>query len=139
MTYDTKTLRRIYDRTSGYCHLCGKKLSFSNYAYPRRKGAWEVEHSNPRVSGGSDGLNNLFPACIQCNRAKGSYTTRTARSWHGRRRAPLSREGRKKTKRLNAIAGGAIGGLLGALAGPWGAVIGAAVGAGIGKSLNPDS
>jgi HNH endonuclease len=61
-------LRRIYDRTCGYCHLCGKKLSFQNYGRFEKRRAWEIEHSIPRAMGGSDHLNNLYPACIGCNR-----------------------------------------------------------------------
>lgn len=36
-------LNAIYDRTSGYCHLCGKKLAFTNYARFGERGAWEIE------------------------------------------------------------------------------------------------
>jgi hypothetical protein len=32
VAYDYDTLRRIYDRTDGDCHLCCGRLSFSNYA-----------------------------------------------------------------------------------------------------------
>jgi hypothetical protein len=39
MFYDHGTLSRIYDRTSGKCHLCGRKLALSNYAQFGRKGA----------------------------------------------------------------------------------------------------
>ncbi len=87
-SYDEREL--IYDRTSGYCHLCKRKLSFKNYAKPGKKGAWEVEHSQPRAKGGSDRLSNLYAACIPCNRDKGTATTRTARGWHGRTRARTS-------------------------------------------------
>lgn len=46
MPYSRSQLRRIYDRTSGYCHLCHKKLAFTNYGRYGAKGVWEVEHSN---------------------------------------------------------------------------------------------
>jgi len=134
MAYDNDTLNQIYDRTNGRCHICGKKLSFVNYARPRRRGAWEVEHSNPKVKGGTNYLRNLFPACINCNREKGTIATRTARTWHGRKRAPLSKEKKKKAKRSNAIIGGVVGGLFGLIAGPWGVAAGVA----IGHSIDPD-
>jgi 5-methylcytosine-specific restriction endonuclease McrA len=92
MTYDDATLTKIYVRTNGKCHLCHKKLSFTNYGQGGAKGAWEVEHSIPRANGGTDHLNNLFPAHIGCSREKGTYTSRTARSWNGRTRAPISKE-----------------------------------------------
>jgi len=138
MPYNNQTLRRIYDKTTGYCHICGKKLSFSNYGLIDEKGAWEVEHSNPRAKGGQDHLNNLFAACIACNREKKDVTTQTARSWHDRKKAPLSKTQRKKAKRSNAIAGAIIGGLVGSIAGPVGAAAGAAIGAKIGHDSNPD-
>jgi 5-methylcytosine-specific restriction endonuclease McrA len=138
MAYDDATLSRIYDRTGGYCHLCGKKLSFTNYGRAGRKGAWQVEHSVPRAKGGTDHGNNLFAACIDCNLDKSDSTTRTARSWHGRTGAPLSREKRKKGRTSNALAGGILGGLLGAALGPWTAAIGAGIGAKIGHGVKPD-
>ena len=138
MAYSDAELNRIYDRTSGYCHICHKKMSFTNYAEPGKKGAWEVEHSNPRARGGTDHGNNLFGAHISCNRRKSDFTTRTARSWHGNTCAPLSREKRKEAKTDNAVAGGIIGGLIGAALGPLGAAIGAGIGAKIGHSVKPD-
>src|SRR2546423_8127834 len=92
VAYDYETRRRIYDRTDGYCHLCCKKLSFINYACYGARGAWEVEHSIPRSRGGTDHLNNLYPACISCNRYKAAQSSRSARSLNGRKRAPFSRE-----------------------------------------------
>jgi hypothetical protein len=59
---DYERLNRIYDKTDGYCHICHKKLSFSNYACCGAKGAWEIDHSNAKINGGSNHLNNLFPA-----------------------------------------------------------------------------
>lgn len=138
MAYDEETLNRAYDRTTGYCHICGKKLAWSNYGRPGARGAWEIEHSVPRAKGGTDHGNNLFPACISCNRSKQAVTTQTARRWHGRRCAPLSRKQREKARRDNAVAGGILGGVFGAIAGPWGVAFGIGVGATIGHKLNPD-
>src|SRR6266571_4748921 len=98
MKVDTKTLRAIYDRTSGYCHVCQKKLSLGNYGCFGEKGCWEIEHSNARANGGSNRISNLYAACISCNRQKSTYTTRTARRHNGTRRAPLSRQKRKDAK-----------------------------------------
>lgn len=79
MEWSDSQLSAIYDRTSGYCHICRKKLAFSNYACSGERGAWEVEHSVPRAAGGTDRLNNLFAACIDCNRSKGACSTRSCR------------------------------------------------------------
>lgn len=95
---------QIYRKTDGYCHLCAKKLSLNNYAKMGSKGAWEIEHSVPKAKGGSDHLNNLFPACINCNRDKGIYSSRTARRWHDQTKAPLSKE-RKQEESFNSTVG----------------------------------
>jgi 5-methylcytosine-specific restriction endonuclease McrA len=131
-------LNRIYDRTSGRCHLCGKKLSFKNYGQYGEKAAWHVEHSRPRAKGGTDHGNNLYAACIDCNLEKSALSTRTARAWYGRRRAPLSQERRIEAKNSAALAWGILGAAAGALVGPWGVVAGALIGAKIGHETDPD-
>lgn len=135
MAYNGKILKRIYDRTSGRCHICHKKLSYVNYADTDAKGAWEVEHSVGRAKGGTDHLNNLFAACISCNRQKGILTTKTARSWFGNTRAPLSKEKKSRIKRENAVAGGLLVGIAGLAISPAAAILGAALGLLVGSSL----
>jgi len=139
MAFDNQTLTRVYKRTSGYCHLCHAKLSLKNYGQRGQKGAWQVEHSVPRSKGGSDHLNNLFAACVSCNGDKSNKTTRTARGWNGKTRAPLSPQKRKQAKAENGIIGAIGGGALGfAVAGPVGAVIGAITGGHFSATQNPD-
>ena len=138
MAYSTEKLSWIYDRTSGRCHICGKKLSFKNYGRYGEKAAWQVEHSRPRARGGTDHGNNLYAACIGCNLEKSTVSTRTARGWHGRRKAPLSRQRRMEAKRSAALAWGILGATAGALFGPWGLVAGALIGAKIGHETDPD-
>lgn len=138
MAFSDEQLNQIYDRTSGYCHLCHKKLGFKNYGILGARGAWEVEHSNPRAKGGTNRINNLYPACISCNRSKGSSSTVGARAKNGKSRAPLSKTKRKKAKAENALVGGAAGAAIGALAGPLGALVGAFIGAKVGHKRNPD-
>jgi hypothetical protein len=137
MAYNAHQLRAIYDRTDGYCHICHRKLSLKNYAAIGKRGAWEVEHSRPRARGGTDHGNNLYAACIACNRDKSDFSTRTARGWRGTTRAPLSKEKKKKITRENAVACGLIGGVIGWAGGPVGAAIGATIGATVGKSIKP--
>jgi 5-methylcytosine-specific restriction endonuclease McrA len=128
----------IYDRTSGYCHICRKKLAFNNYGRFGAKGAWEVEHSKPQSRGGTNRLNNLYAACVSCNRSKNNSSTRTARGAYGNRKAPLSTEARKRAKAGNAVAGGVLGAIAGLVFGPGGAIIGGAIGAKLGHKKNPD-
>ena len=137
MAYDAQRLRTIYDRTDGYCHICHHRLSFKNYGKIGACGAWEVEHSRPRAKGGTDHGNNLFPACVACNRDKSDFGTRTARRWNGTTRAPLSKETKKQIRSDNTVAGGVIGGLIGLVGGPVGVAIGAAIGTAVGSSIKP--
>ncbi len=118
MAFSEEERRNIYNRTSGYCHICKKKLSFKNYDLIGQKGAWEVDHSNPKSKGGTNRLNNLYAACISCNRSKNNNSTRSARAKYGRSSAPLSKGKRKVEKQSNSAIGGIIGGLIGSLAGP---------------------
>ena len=138
MAYDKIALRKIYDRTDGRCHICGKKLSFINYGKKDERGAWEVDHSHPRSKGGGDHLNNLRACCVPCNRTKGTCTSQTARSWFDRKKAPLSKIKRKEVKYTNAIFGGIAGLIIGLCVSPLFALIGVAVGGKIGYDVDPD-
>lgn len=138
MAYDKMTRRRIYDRTSGYCHICKKKLSFRNYGKKDERGAWEVDHSQPHSKGGADHLNNLYACCVTCNRTKGTCTSQTARSWYDRKKAPLSRVRRKEVKYTNAIFGGIAGLIIGLFVSPLAALFAVAVGGRIGYDVDPD-
>ncbi|HPD13633.1 MAG TPA: HNH endonuclease [Planctomycetota bacterium] len=139
MAWTDEQLRRIYDRTQGKCHICGKKLALKNYGVHGSRGCWSVEHSHARALGGSDHGNNLYPACISCNSSKGSGTTRSARAQHGRTRAPLSRKAERKVRVKNAVAGAGIGAVIGGvLGGPPGAVVGGLFGGAVGHEADPE-
>ena len=139
MSYSDEKLSAIYRRTSGYCHLCHKKLAFRNFGMIGARGAWEVDHSHPRSSGGTDRLHNLLPACIGCNRSKGAGRTRTARTRNGKRRAPLSSERRKEAQATNTLAGGIFGALIGSLIGGPATLFATLLGAHLGHKRNPDA
>ncbi|MDD5328682.1 MAG: HNH endonuclease [Sulfuricella sp.] len=138
MAFSSEQLNQIYDRTSGYCHICHKKLAFKNYGVFGARAAWEVEHSNPQAKGGTSRLNNLYPACTTCNRSKGASSTHSVRAKNGKSRAPLSTEKRKSAKVQNAVVGGAAGAAAGSILGPAGALVGALIGAHLGHKKNPD-
>lgn len=138
MKVSVQRLNAIYDRTAGYCHLCGKKLAFTNYGLFGERGAWEVEHSLARSKGGTDRLCNLYAACITCNRRKQHLTTRTVRRWHGRTRAPLSVSQRERAKQDNVLAGAGLGLLCGLPFGGIGALAGPLIGALLGHGQKPD-
>ncbi len=138
MKFDDETLDRIFSRTDGQCHICRKQLSFSNYGWGGKRGAWEVEHSIPRSKGGKDHLNNLYAACISCNRSKGNASTRSARAKNGYRKAPLSRQ----QKNQNAWKWGAAGSLAAVFVPPQLRLVtfvtGAVAGALLGRDSEPE-
>lgn len=134
---DNERLNRIYDKTDGYCHICHKKLCFSNYGILGAKGNWEIEHSVAKTNGGTNHLNNLFPACISCNRSKREQPTKTARSYYGNSRAPYSKKRKQSIQNQNTVAGTVIGGIFGSVFGPIGAFVGAGIGAAIGNDSSP--
>jgi len=138
MGYSAKFRERIFNKTNGRCHLCRRTLSFNKYGDVRGRGAWEVEHSVPRARGGTDHLNNLYAACVPCNRRKGTATTRVARAKYGFRRAPFSRE----QKATNALKWGVLGSFSAFFAPPplqlAAALVGAVCGAIVGHTMEPD-
>lgn len=138
MAFSDEELDRIYERTAGRCHVCRKKLAWKNYGLLGAHGAWEVDHSKARARGGTNRLNNLYAACVRCNRGKGARTTQSARARHGYRSAPLSAEVSAGRRRKNMIGGALAGAGLGSLAGPGGAAVGALFGAMIGGEVDPE-
>lgn len=132
-------LRRIFDRTSGRCHVCHRFLSFDSYGKINTEGAWEIDHSVPRAKGGSDHLNNLFAACVSCNRSKQQLSSRTARKRAGKKRSPLNRKQRKRAVIENVAAGMTMGSIvLPALLQGFHPLAGLIFGAAAGASRDPD-
>lgn len=78
--YSSEVLNDVYDKNEGHCEYCGKKLAFSNYGSLGERGAWEIDHSVPRSRDGTDYLRNLVPACIECNRQKGTRMGKSVRA-----------------------------------------------------------
>lgn len=140
MSYSEDRLRKIFKRTDGRCHICRKQLCIGNYGKLSGRGNWEVEHSRPRIKGGSDHLKNLYPACITCNRKKGDDSTRSARSGNGFKAAPLSVSQQEDERKSNAT----LGGLLGFVAGvalrsnPAGIILAVAIGVVVGFNTDPE-
>ena len=130
-------IQKIYEKTDGNCHICHKKLSLVNYGKNGLRGAWHVDHSVPKAKGGTNHMNNLYPACIRCNTSKGANDTNSERVKNGITRAPLSRRKKKDIQSQNTITGGIIGGAFGAFLGPGGALVGALIGATVGNNNSP--
>lgn len=137
--YDESTLRAVFAKTDGRCHLCGTSIAFSNYAAHGARGAWEVDHSVPVAEGGTDHVNNLLPAHTTCNRSKQARSSRSARKHNGRTRAPLSAAAIERERVRNAATGALAGAFLGArFGGPVGFWIGAIAGAITAYAMDPE-
>lgn len=138
MKCDNERLRKIYNKTRGKCHLCHKQLAFNNHGMHGSRGAWEIEHSKPKSKGGTDHLNNLYPACIKCNKQKSNGTNYSVRSKRGVKKAPLSHKQRRKKAISNTAKGAIAGAVVGRIFGPGGALLGGAIGALIGNDEQVD-
>ncbi len=131
-------LKQIFKKTDGNCHLCFKKLKFSNYAKYGLEGPWEIEHSKAKAIGGSNHLNNLFPACIPCNIEKGTLNSRTIRLRYGKLRTPYSKHKKEYIRAENTAAGVIVGSIIGvAVMGPAGGILCGVIGGVIGNNNSP--
>jgi len=72
-----KSLKTLYERDNGYCHLCGGKCNWNDKkeingtiivgeTYP------SIDHITPISKGGTDDWNNLKLAHFKCNWVKGA-------------------------------------------------------------------
>jgi len=139
MKWTKEQLRKIYDRTQGKCHICGKKVALKNHGKIGARMAWSVEHSVAQANGGTHHGNNLYAACISCNSSKGARSTRSARAKNGRTGAPLSSNSEARARGENAVVVGGFAGVIGAvIAGPIGFAVGSLLGGCFGHSLNPE-
>jgi len=53
----------VYERDSGRCHLCGRKVN------PKK---WHLDHIIPLSKGGEHSYRNVAVACPKCNMSKGA-------------------------------------------------------------------
>lgn len=121
MSFPDDRLEAIFDKTDGDCTYCEKQLAWSNYGQPGYRSAWEVDHSVPMSRGGTDHLNNLVPACLDCNREKSDMTGQEFRNAMASRNVVAEGPdwGEVALFGLLALAGGALlGGAAGLRRGP---------------------
>ena len=65
--------RIVFDKTAGRCHFCGDELVFEKRGkwHGPGSGAWEADHVVQMArSVGRDVVENLLPACSECNRLR---------------------------------------------------------------------
>jgi hypothetical protein len=107
--------KRILQKTDGRCHLCHKTLYLSNYGKSGAKGAWEIDHSRAISLSGSDRLQNLYPACISCNRSKQARSNKAFRATVGYSRSPYSPAEKERIRKGSSIIGAVSGAALAAM------------------------
>lgn len=120
---------KVLEKTDKHCHICHKALAKKNYGAIGLRGAWEIDHSIPISKGGTNHLNNLYPACIPCNRKKGNGNNTAVRKLYGVTVAPLSKQAKNSKHQRDTLAGLAMGAGFGSVFGPIGILVGATVGA----------
>lgn len=127
---------KVLAKTNNQCHICHKKVAKKNYGIVGLKGAWEIDHSVPISKGGSNHLNNLYAACIPCNRKKGNSSNANARKPHKLGSAPMSKSAMDSKRKKEILTGLAVGAGFGSAFGPFGILAGAGVGALFGSKYN---
>lgn len=134
ITFTKEVQAKILEKTDKRCHICHKMLAKKNYGVIGLKGAWEIDHSIPISKGGSNHLNNLYPACIPCNRRKGNSNNVMARKPYGLKIAPMSKRSKDSKRKNDVLTGLMMGAGFGTAFGPVGILIGATLGAIVGDS-----
>lgn len=70
--------RDVWLKTDGRCWFCGVRLTKPNNERditPEEKRRWyTVDHATPRSRGGDNAIDNLLPACNDCNGKKCDMT-----------------------------------------------------------------
>lgn len=56
---------KAYGKTDGKCYYCGIEFHL-----PPMRGQFTIDHIHPVSKGGTSDLNNLVPACRDCNNIK---------------------------------------------------------------------
>jgi hypothetical protein len=58
---------KVFDKTAGYCHFCGAKLTFRNFGRHKRRRHWVIDHIDYKSVGGPSNVDNYLAACSRCN------------------------------------------------------------------------
>lgn len=68
----SKERKQIYDMFNGRCAYCGTAVTFRGM---------QVDHKKPLYAGGSDDIENMFPACRSCNHYKSTQDIEKFRTY----------------------------------------------------------
>ena len=111
MKMTNELLDKVYAKTDGRCHLCHRRIVRSHHGQTDVLTGWHVDHSKARSVGGTDHLNNLFPACWECNLRKQALPSHIIRRRNGVSGIPQSRARKEQESDWDS----AIGWILGAI------------------------
>lgn len=53
--------QKVYEKFNGHCAYCGKEINLKEM---------QVDHIDPKIGGGTDNIENLYPSCRDCNNYK---------------------------------------------------------------------
>lgn len=87
---------KIYNKYNGQCAYCGNRIEIESF---------EIDHKEPKRSGGTDEENNLMPTCKTCNHYKRALPLEEYRiEWIGKihtriKRIPKNSRNEKGMKR----------------------------------------
>jgi len=75
--------REVFNKYNGHCAYCGCEITFDNF---------QVDHVWPRVFKGNDSIDNLMPACKECNHYKRALDLEIFRNeWLGKLHTRIKR------------------------------------------------
>jgi CRISPR/Cas system Type II protein with McrA/HNH and RuvC-like nuclease domain len=68
-----KEIRKlVFEKYNGHCAYCGVELDFKTF---------QVDHLNTQLWSKDDSLDNLMPACAECDRYKPKWNIEVVREW----------------------------------------------------------
>lgn len=84
MTIPKKIRQQVYDKCGGHCAYCGKEIAYKDmqvdHVVPLRRGDSDGTLAMYGARRGTDGIDNLLPACRACNFRKGTFSLEFFRS-----------------------------------------------------------
>ena len=61
---------KVFNKYGGKCAYCGKPMEWTAH----KPDSFTLDHITPRAEGGTYTMDNLLPACNQCNYMKGTMS-----------------------------------------------------------------
>ncbi|MGQ4893504.1 MAG: HNH endonuclease [Candidatus Njordarchaeia archaeon] len=75
--------KEVFNKYNGHCAYCGCEITFDNF---------QVDHIWPKIFNGDDSIDNLMPACKECNHYKRALDLETFRNeWLGKLHTRIKR------------------------------------------------